>query len=94
MSRVERYSRGMDVLVNTVRVLAQHGPVLVGGDMNSHPGQGLWTAAAKLGASGFRYTKDTGSMYLFYPGDEQLEGSHLLRVDSDHPALVAAVDLH
>ena len=44
MSRVERYSRGMDVLVNTVRVLAEHGPVLVGGDMNSHHSQGAWTA--------------------------------------------------
>jgi endonuclease/exonuclease/phosphatase (EEP) superfamily protein YafD len=94
VSRVARYAHGMDVLRSTVAVLGQYGPVLVGGDMNSHPGQGLWTAAAKLGASGFRYTKDTGSMYLFYPGDEQLEGSHLLRVDSDHPALVAAVDLH
>ena len=70
-TRIERYSRGMDVLRATTSVLGQYGPVLVGGDMNSHPGQGAWTAAAKLGSLGFRYAKDTGVMYLFYPGAEQ-----------------------
>ena len=32
---------------STRQVLAQHGPVLVGGDMNSHHSQGAWSAAAR-----------------------------------------------
>ena len=93
VTRIERYSRGMDVLRATTSVLAQYGPVLVGGDMNSHPGQGAWTAAAKLGSLGYRYAKDTGVMYLFYPGAEQLESSRQIPVVSDHPALVATLHL-
>ena len=92
-TRIQRYSRGMDVLRATTSVLARYGPVLVGGDMNSHPGQGTWTAAAKLGSLGFRYAKDTGVMYLFYPGAEQLESSRQIPVVSDHPALVATLHL-
>lgn len=93
VSRVERYAHGMDVLRATAGVLSLYGPVLVGGDMNSHPGQGAWTAAAKMGASGFQYAKDSGVMYLFYPGVEELESLRQVRVASDHPALVATVDL-
>jgi endonuclease/exonuclease/phosphatase family metal-dependent hydrolase len=93
VSRIQRYAYGMDVLRATVGVLSLHGPVLVGGDMNSHPGQGAWTAAAKLGASGFQYTKDAGVMYLFYPGADELWSSRQVRVASDHPALVATVNL-
>jgi endonuclease/exonuclease/phosphatase family metal-dependent hydrolase len=93
-TRIQRYSRGMDVLRATASVLARYGPVLVGGDMNSHPTQGTWTAAAKLGSLGFQYAKDTGVMYLFYPGAEQLESSRQIPVVSDHPALVATLDLH
>jgi endonuclease/exonuclease/phosphatase family metal-dependent hydrolase len=92
-TRIQRYSHGMDVLRATTSVLARYGPVLVGGDMNSHPGQGTWTAAAKLGSLGFRYAKDSGVMYLFYPGAEQLESSRQIPVVSDHPALVATLDL-
>jgi endonuclease/exonuclease/phosphatase family metal-dependent hydrolase len=92
-TRIERYSRGMDVLRATTSVLARYGPVLVGGDMNSHPSQGAWTAAAKLGSMGFRYAKDSGVMYLFYPGAEQLESSRQIPVVSDHPALLATLEL-
>jgi endonuclease/exonuclease/phosphatase family metal-dependent hydrolase len=92
-TRIQRYSRGMDVLRATTSVLARYGPVLVGGDMNSHPGQGAWTAAAKLGSLGFGYAKDSGVMYLFYPGAEQLESSRQISVVSDHPALVATLHL-
>ncbi len=93
ISRVQRYAYGMDVLRSTVAVLGQYGPVLVGGDMNSHPQQGLWTAAAKLGASGYRYAKDNGVMYLFYPASGYLVSSRQVSVASDHPALVAHVAL-
>ncbi len=93
MTRITRYSRGMDVLRATAAVLGRYGPVLVGGDMNSHPGQGAWSAPAKMSSLGFRYAKDTGVMYLFFPGAEQLESSRQIPVVSDHPALVATLDL-
>lgn len=94
MSRVERYSRGMDVLRATVGVLAEHGPVLVGGDMNSHHSQGAWTAAAKLTAGGFAYAKDRGVMYLFYQRGVRLASSRQVGVASDHPALVTTLDMN
>ena len=67
LSRAALYGTGMDVLRQTVQVLAQHGPVLVGGDMNSHPSDGSWAAAPKMTALGYGYAKDNGVMYLFYP---------------------------
>jgi endonuclease/exonuclease/phosphatase family metal-dependent hydrolase len=94
MSRIERYSRGMDVLVSSARVLAQHGPVLVGGDMNSHHSQGAWTAAAKMTAAGYQYVKDRGVMHLFYPGAADVVSSQQIGVASDHPGLVTTVDLN
>jgi endonuclease/exonuclease/phosphatase family metal-dependent hydrolase len=93
MTRITRYSRGMDVLRATAAVLGRYGPVLVGGDMNSHPGQGAWSAPAKMGSLGYQYAKDTGVMYLFYPSGEQLESSRQIPVVSDHPALDATLDL-
>ncbi|HET9420174.1 MAG TPA: endonuclease/exonuclease/phosphatase family protein [Nocardioides sp.] len=93
MSRVERYSRGMDTLVATVQQLAQHGPVLVGGDMNSHHSQGAWTAAAKMTRAGYRYVKDRGVMHLFYPSGADVARHRQLGVASDHPAIVTTLVL-
>lgn len=92
-SRVSKYGRGMDVMRNLVAALSQHGPVLMGGDMNSHPSQGSWTAAAKMTAAGFRYSKDQGVMYLFYQGAADLVSHRQVRVASDHPAIITTVDL-
>lgn len=94
MSRVERYARGMDVLRATVAVLAERGPVLVGGDMNSHAGQGSWTAAAKMGAVGYPHVKDKGVMYLFYPQGATVAAHRQVRVASDHPAIVTTLDMN
>ena len=94
MSRVERYSRGMDVLVSTVGVLAEHGPVLVGGDMNSHHSQGAWTAAAKMTAAGYEYVKDRGVMHLFYPGGADVVSNQQVGVASDHPAIVTTLEMN
>ena len=94
MSRVERYSRGMDVLVGTVRVLAEHGPVLVGGDMNSHHSQGAWSAAAKMTAAGYEYVKDQGVMHLFFPGAADVVSNRQVGVASDHPAIVTTLEMN
>ncbi|MEQ6903803.1 hypothetical protein [Nocardioides sp. YIM 152588] len=93
MTRVQRYGAGMDVLVETVRTLAAHGPVLVGGDMNSHPNQGAWSAAPKMAAAGFTYTKDRGVMYLFAQDSTRLKETREMRIASDHPALVTTIGM-
>jgi endonuclease/exonuclease/phosphatase family metal-dependent hydrolase len=94
MTRVERYSRGMDVLVNSIRTLAAHGPVLLGGDMNSHHSQGAWTAAAKMTAAGYEYVKDQGVMHLFFPGAAEVAAHRQVGVASDHPAIITTLDMN
>lgn len=94
MSRVQRYSEGMDTLVAMVDQLERYGPVLVGGDMNSHPDQGSWTAAAKLGAAGYTFTKDQGVMYLFADDDTSVVSTRQIRIVSDHPALLTTLSMN
>jgi endonuclease/exonuclease/phosphatase family metal-dependent hydrolase len=92
-SRVSQYARGMDVLIALTRTLERFGPVLVGGDMNSHPGQGSWTAAAKMGGAGYRYVKDSAVMHLFFRAPVTVLDHRQVRVVSDHPAIVTTLDL-
>jgi hypothetical protein len=67
--------------------------VLVGGDMNSHHSQGGWTAAAKMTAAGYRYVKDRGVMHLFFQGGVNVLSTRQIGVASDHPALIASLDM-
>jgi endonuclease/exonuclease/phosphatase (EEP) superfamily protein YafD len=92
-SRLERYSRGMDILVQTVRTLGTLGPVLLGGDMNSHPYQGAWTAAQRMNAAGYGYVKDRAVMHLFHQPAVRVLAHREVRVDSDHPAIVTTFDM-
>jgi endonuclease/exonuclease/phosphatase family metal-dependent hydrolase len=93
MSRAQQYGVGMDVLVQTVRTLAEHGPVIVGGDMNTHGREGSWTAAARLSAAGYGYAKDNAVMYVFYPEGVEVVSHRQVRIASDHPAIVTSLDL-
>jgi len=93
MSRAAQYGVGMEILADTVRVLAEHGPVLVGGDMNTHGREGAWTAAARMSAAGYGHAKDNAVMYVFYPGDAEVVDHRQVGVASDHPAIVTTVDL-
>lgn len=91
LTRVQLYARGMDKLAPLVGQLAQQGPVLLGGDMNSHPTQGYWTAVAKMRKAGYGYTKDRGVMYLFNPPEASVTRTRQLSISSDHPALVTTL---
>lgn len=91
LTRIQLYARGMDRLVALAEELGQQGRVLVGGDMNSHPNQGYWSAVAKMSGAGYGYTKDSGVMYLFHPLELSVQSSRQLRISSDHPALVTTV---
>lgn len=72
MTRREQYALSMDILLQLTAVLARHGPVLIGGDMNSHPDQGNWTAAAKMQKAGFGYARDGAVIYVFHPPGTKL----------------------
>lgn len=92
LTRVELYSLGMDKLVTLVNQLAGQGRVLLGGDMNSHPNQGSWTAASKMGSAGYAYSKDRGVMYLFHSLEATVPSSRQVPINSDHPALITTLD--
>ena len=92
-SRLRRYKRGMDRVLVVVDALAEHGPVLLGGDMNSHPTQGRWTAPSKMATLGYAYAKDAGVMYLFHPGGSTVTARRVVDIASDHPALLTTIDL-
>ena len=92
LTRVQLYALGMDKLVSLVGSLAQQGRVILGGDMNSHPNQGSWTAAAKMGAAGYAFAKDRGVMYLFHSVEATVPSSRQVPINSDHPALITMLD--
>ncbi|GAA4127676.1 hypothetical protein GCM10022215_38400 [Nocardioides fonticola] len=89
-TRATQYGQGMDYLVQLAAKLAAYGPVFLGGDMNSHPGDGPESAAAKMQAAGFSHTKDSGVIYNFYAAPVSIEKTWEISkaaVHSDHPAL-------
>lgn len=90
MTRVEQYGLGMDHLIELAGVLAPYGPVLVGGDLNSHAEDGPQAAAPRMEAAGYRYTKDSGVIYNFYTAPVTVVRTWEISaaaVHSDHPAL-------
>jgi hypothetical protein len=93
-ARIAKYAGGMDAVVGMVHQLEHYGPVLVGGDMNSHPGEGGWTAAAKMGGAGYTYAKDSGVMYDFFRGPASLAGLHQIHIVSDHPAIITTIAMN
>jgi hypothetical protein len=95
MSRVQQYGLAMDYLIDQTNVLAPYGPVLVGGDMNSDPGDGPNAAAPR--AAGFDYTKDAGVIYQFFKAPASVARTGELSkatVASDHPALLTRLAMN
>ncbi len=93
MSRKQQYGRGMRILVELVDELAARGPVLVGGDMNSHRSQGGWSAPVRMDRAGYEYAKNRGVLYLFHQDRTTVRRSRQVRVASHHPALLSTVAL-
>ncbi|EON22181.1 hypothetical protein CF8_3948 [Nocardioides sp. CF8] len=90
MSRAEQYDLGMDYLIQLSDILRPYGPVFVGGDMNSHQGDGHAAAATRMAAAGFGHTKDSGVIYNFYAAPVAVAKTWEIAsaaVHSDHPAL-------
>ena len=90
LSRAEQYDLGMDYLIQLADILRAYGPVFVGGDMNSHQGDGHGAAATRMSAAGFGHTKDSGVIYNFYAAPVAVTKTWEISaaaVHSDHPAL-------
>ncbi|WP_242667560.1 endonuclease/exonuclease/phosphatase family protein [Nocardioides sp. PD653] len=97
MTRPEQYGLGMDYLIDLTNVLAPYGPVLLGGDMNSHPDDGPNAAAPRMEAAGFNWTKDSGVIYQFYKAPVAAQRTWELStsaVGSDHPALLTTLAMN
>jgi hypothetical protein len=87
----------MDYLMQLASSLSAYGPVLVGGDMNSHPGEDPNSASEKMQAAGYRYTKDSGVIYNFYTTPVQVDRTWEISkaaVHSDHPALFTSLSMN
>ncbi|MEP9385533.1 endonuclease/exonuclease/phosphatase family protein [Nocardioides cheoyonin] len=96
-SRATQYGQGMDYLIQLASTLSAYGPVFLGGDMNSHPGEGPNSAAAKMQAAGYRYTKDSGVIYNFYAAPVSVAKTWEISkaaVHSDHPALFTRMEMN
>lgn len=67
MTRPEQYGHGMDTLLGLLDRLGQHGPVFVGGDMNTHASYTnlSWSAAAKMTAAGYAWHNHAVD-FIFY----------------------------
>ena len=97
MTRAEQYGLGMDYLVDLANVLAPYGPVLLGGDMNSHPGDGPQAAAPRMEAAGFKYTKDSGVIYQFYKAPAAVGRTWEIgaaAAGTDHPVLLTRLAMN
>lgn len=96
-TRATQYGQGMDYLTQLASKLSAYGPVFLGGDMNSHPGEGPNSAAAKMQAAGYSYTKDSGVIYNFYARPVTVAKTWEISkaaVHSDHPALFTRMKMN
>jgi hypothetical protein len=96
-TRAAQYGQGMDYLIQLTVKLSAYGPVFLGGDMNSHPDEGPNSAAAKMQAAGYRYTKDSAVVYNFYAAPVTVAKTWEISkaaVHSDHPALFTRMSMN
>lgn len=99
VKRQRAYRVGMNRLVRLAGRLDNRGPVLMGGDFNTHAGQRQpWTAVTKMSRAGYRWHA-TGVDFVFYPASRGLQLTQRCTVRpargvSDHPFLVARVALN
>lgn len=95
--RADQYQRGMDYLIQLVELLRPYGPVVLGGDMNSHRGDGHAAAVARMAAAGYSFTKDSGVIYNFYAAPVTVTSTWQIAreaVHSDHPALLTRMAMN
>ena len=97
LTRPQQYGAGMDILLQLRNSLAAHGPVLIGGDMNTQASYTdiPWTAAAKMKAAGYGW-HNHGVDFIFFPRDQgvRLEQGWDGAMVSDHHWLSARIAMN
>jgi len=97
LTRAQQYGQGMDILLQLANSLATHGPVLIGGDMNSHSTYTnlSWSAVVKMSAAGYGWY-DHSVDFVFFP---QYQGVKLAQgwtgpMASDHQWVAGRLDMN
>jgi murein DD-endopeptidase MepM/ murein hydrolase activator NlpD/endonuclease/exonuclease/phosphatase family metal-dependent hydrolase len=97
LTRPQQYGAGMDILLQLRNSLAAHGPVLIGGDMNTQASYTdvPWTAAAKMKAAGYGW-HNHGVDFIFFPRQQgvRLKGGWDGTMVSDHHWLSARIAMN
>ncbi|MDP3891234.1 peptidoglycan DD-metalloendopeptidase family protein [Nocardioides sp.] len=97
LTRPQQYGAGMDILLQLRNSLATHGPVLIGGDMNTHASYTdlPWTAAAKMKAAGYGWHNHSVD-FIFFPHRQgvRLEGGWDGTMVSDHHWIAARIAMN
>lgn len=97
LTRAQQYGQGMDTLIALTDQLAEHGPVLAAGDMNSHASYTnlSWSAAAKMNAAGYQWAHHSID-FVFFPRaqDVRLIKSWTGTMTSDHQWVAARLDMN
>jgi hypothetical protein len=97
LTRAEQYGQGMDTLIGLAAALAAHGPVLIAGDMNTHPTYTdlPWSAVAKMSAAGYGWHA-AGIDFIFYQRrlGVTLTNGWSGAMQSDHPWVAARLSMN
>lgn len=97
LTRPQQYGAGMDILLQLRNSLATHGPVLIGGDMNTHASYTdlPWAAAAKMKAAGYGWHNHAVD-FAFFPQHQgvRLERGWSGTMVSDHHWISARLSMN
>ena len=97
LTRPQQYGAGMDLLLQLRNSLAAHGPVLIGGDMNTQASYTdlPWAAAAKMKGAGYGW-HNHGVDFIFFPQHQgvRLEQGWDGTMVSDHHWLSARIAMN
>jgi endonuclease/exonuclease/phosphatase family metal-dependent hydrolase len=97
LTRAQQYGQGMDILLQLANSLATHGPVLIGGDMNSHSTYTnlSWSAVAKMSAAGYGWHNHSVD-FVFFPQYQgvKLDEGWTGPMASDHQWVAARLDMN
>lgn len=97
LTRAQQYGAGMDILVQLTNSLASHGPVVIGGDMNTHASYTdlPWSAVSKMKAAGYGWANHSVD-FVFFPQSQgaRLANSSTGPLVSDHQWLTARIDMN
>ncbi len=97
LTRPQQYGAGMDILIQLTNSLASHGPVIIGGDMNTHASYTdlPWSAVSKMKAAGYGWANHSVD-FVFFPQHQgvRLERGWSGTMVSDHHWISARLSMN